>query len=181
MANFFAIIMVISFGMMVYYFIKKKTKFALISLAVSFIAFFVVGFTAPSKTGQVISSEKTNTSKKAKVDKKLTSAKDATPILAVLSQSAIEQTEMLDGVKVDVFETDVKLWKGDHKGTTDKNITVTNPYITTGEFKYEGKRYPFEIWFDFDKSDINVKNAKYKIVKYVDAYDGKHSFTTPLS
>lgn len=63
MANFFAIIMVISFGMMVYYFIKKKTKFALISLAVSFIAFFVVGFTAPSDDHKSSDSSKSQQNK----------------------------------------------------------------------------------------------------------------------
>ena len=75
MANFFAIIMVISFGMMVYYFVKKKIKFALISLAISFVAFFVVGFTAPSddhkssgsnKAEQTSSSQKTSANKAAK-------------------------------------------------------------------------------------------------------------------
>lgn len=75
MANFFAIIMVISFGIMVYYFVKKKIKFALISLAISFVAFFVVGFTAPSddhkssgsnKAEQTSSSQKTSADKTAK-------------------------------------------------------------------------------------------------------------------
>lgn len=72
MTNFFAIIMVVSFGTMIFYFVKKKIKFALISLAVSFIAFFVVGFTAPNddhKSSDSNKTERTSSSKKTSADK----------------------------------------------------------------------------------------------------------------
>lgn len=68
MTNFFAIIMVVSFGTMIFYFVKKKIKFALISLVISFIAFLVVGFTAPRddhKSSDSNKTEQTSSSKKA--------------------------------------------------------------------------------------------------------------------
>jgi hypothetical protein len=64
--------MVVSFGTMIFYFVKKKIKFALISLAVSFIAFFVVGFTAPNddhKSSDSNKTERTSSSKKTSADK----------------------------------------------------------------------------------------------------------------
>ena len=72
MTNFFAIIMVVSFGTMIFYFVKKKIKFALISLVISFIAFFVVGFTAPRddhKSSDSNKAEQTSSSKKTSADK----------------------------------------------------------------------------------------------------------------
>ena len=80
MTNFFAIIMVVSFGTMIFYFVKKKIKFALISLAVSFIAFFVVGFTAPNddhKSSDSNKTERTSSSKKTSADKTAKKKADA--------------------------------------------------------------------------------------------------------
>ena len=80
MTNFFAIIMVVSFGTMIFYFVKKKIKFALISLAISFVAFLVVGFTAPSddhKSSGSNKSEQTSSSQKTSADKTAKKKTDA--------------------------------------------------------------------------------------------------------
>ena len=166
MANFFAIIMVISFGMMVYYFIKKKTKFALISLAVSFIAFFVVGFTAPRddhKSSDSSKTEQTSSSSKKQTKDRLVTDRKITTLMQSYCEFAIQDQERLKRVYVDPDSLEIYPI-GNDKKTWSIGGNVTQPN--------DNKVYVFGLKLKFDKDildgNTNLDNLKYASdVEYV--------------
>lgn len=166
MTNFFAIIMVISFGIMVYYFVKKKIKFALISLAISFVAFFVVGFTAPSDDHKSTDSSKTeqnsSSSKKQTKDRLVTDRK-ITTLMQSYCEFAIQDQERLKRVYVDPDSLEIYPI-GNDKKTWSIGGNVTQPN--------DNKVYVFGLKLKFDKDildgNTNLDNLKYSSdVEYV--------------
>ena len=174
MANFFAIIMVISFGMMVYYFIKKKIKFALISLAISFIAFMVVGFTAPSNNHKTSSSNKTEQTSSSSIKQtkkssshitkdRLVTDRKITTLMQSYCEFAIQDQERLKRVYVDPDSLEIYPI-GNDKKTWSIGGNVTQPN--------NNKVYVFGLKLKFDKDildgNTNLDNLKYASdVEYV--------------
>jgi hypothetical protein len=166
MANFFAtifaIVMVISFGMMIYYFVKKKIKFALISLAISFAAFFVVGFTAPDdghKSSDSNKTEQTSSSKKTSAPKKkdrLVTDKEITVLMQSYCEFAIQDNERLKRVYVDPDSLQIYPIGSDKK-TWSIGGNVTQPN--------DNKVYVFGLKLRFDK-DILDGNTDLDDLKY---------------
>ena len=181
MTNFFAIIMVVSFGTMIFYFVKKKIKFALISLVISFIAFFVVGFTAPRddhKSSDSNKAEQTSSSKKTSADKtaKKKAGTETDNKLNVDDNKSFEAYLNKDMVPNDnnKFLINSNTMNFEAGGAVSMFLYVPNKYKSySSEDKQRFANNALDIYqesFDIWSSSNNkkIKNPPYFYIKYKD-------------